>query len=240
MAIGMQQIVALLDIDFGSLPVQDRDMIEATIGSPSVDTGSLAFLYSLVEKIKPKPMLEVGLATGSSASCHALAASGSLERFHIIDPMQTIPFQNTGLKNVKKCLGDNLSMLRFHEESSHFVMPRMAKAQMSFDYIFIDGDHRHDATMVDVFFADHLLEIGGLLVIDDRVWPMVGAVVDFMKQNYRHYECILDHPRLSVFIKKSEDKRDWFDFWYFEVPENPKMYAKIDEYRLNREQKGSR
>ena len=38
-----------------------------------------------------------------------------------------------------------------------------------FDFIFIDGWHTFDYTLVDMFYADRLLRIGGYLLIDDAL-----------------------------------------------------------------------
>ena len=238
---GMVQMIDVSEIakvsEFATLPDHVRSFLTGTQTGPSVDNQSLAFLYNFVQAVKPRYALEIGLANGSSASCHALASQESLERFDIIDPLQKSGFRNAGLEAVKQSLGSNVGRLRFHEDYSHLVLPKLVAAQMKYDYIFIDGDHRFDATMVDVFFANALLEVGGYLIMDDRPWPMVGGVVSFMTENYRHFTGDLSHPRLSVFKKTREDDRSWFDFWRFEVPRNEALEQRIRQLQSERDPK---
>lgn len=222
---------------FSDIPETIRDQLLNTLGRPSVDKDGLAFLFGLVSEIRPENMLEIGLATGSSATCHGLAAGSDLQRFDVIDPLQLSAFRNAGFDNVQRAMGANASRLFFHEESSHLKLAELSREGRLYDYIFIDGDHRFDATMVDVFFADKLLKTGGHLVLDDRAWPMVGAVVNFMVENYHHYEVNLSNKRLSVFRKTAEDTREWFDFWRFSVPQSSTFEAKIVEFQQERDAK---
>ncbi|MEM8540462.1 MAG: class I SAM-dependent methyltransferase [Pseudomonadota bacterium] len=212
---------------FEEIDARHQEVLKSTITESSVDLKSLAYLYSLIKTVRPKNMLEIGLATGSSATCHALAALPTLSRFDIIDPMQGTLFDNVGLKNVRAVLSNSQEKLFFHLLPSYVAMTQLIETQIQYDYIFIDGDHRFDATMVDVFLADKLLKVGGYVVIDDRPWPMIGGVIAFMRENYRHMQADLRHPRLSTFRKLDIDRRQWFDFWHFNVPQDQQMQDKI-------------
>lgn len=218
-------------LSFHDLPEIHQELLRKSTAGPSVDLNTAAFLYGLTRSEEPRTMLEIGLATGTSATAHALGAQHSLVRFDIVDPLQTQDFNGRGLSQVRRALEPFTDKVVFHEKPSHMAMAQLLAAGMSYDYIFIDGDHRLDATLVDAFFANLLLKVGGRLVIDDRIWPMIGTVVEFLVTNYRHMTADLSHPRISVFHKTHEDQREWFDYWDFDVPKNAEMMDKIDKYR---------
>ena len=68
-------------------------------------------------------------------------------------------------------------------------MPRLYKAGEKYDFIFIDGDHRFEAAMLDFYYCDKMLPVGGIMVIDDTDWPSVWRVVNFARR-HRNYEWV--------------------------------------------------
>jgi hypothetical protein len=71
---------------------------------------------------------------------------------------------------------------------SEFALPRLLEEQEGqFDFVFIDGWHTFDHTLLDCFYATRLLRVGGYLAIDDANWPSIRRVVGFLK-NYPCYE----------------------------------------------------
>jgi predicted O-methyltransferase YrrM len=98
------------------------------------------------------------------------------------------------------------------EIKSEFALPRiLEQGEGSFDFIFIDGWHTFDHTLLDCFYATRLLRVGGYLAIDDVIFPAVRRVVDFVL-NYPCYELFRSlgtDLRMVVLKKISEDRRDW-------------------------------
>jgi predicted O-methyltransferase YrrM len=142
-------------------------------------------LYHLVRAVKPGATLEVGTAFGVSTLflCQALR-DNEKGRHTAIDPFQS-HFKYLGLHNVKQAgLGD---LLTFIEEPSQVALARLVSEKKAFDVIFIDGAHVFDAVLVDFFFADQLLPVGGLLIFDDLWMPAVRKVLNFILTN-RAYE----------------------------------------------------
>ena len=133
-------------------------------------------------------MLEIGLANGVSALFigEALAGGGT---HVVIDPMQSSLWNNAGLDNLRRA---GLS-IEFHETGSELALPRFAEEGRAFDLVFIDGFHTFDHAMVDVFYATRLLDIGGVLVLDDAHWPSIAKLNGYVSR----YPCYrrLEGPR---------------------------------------------
>jgi predicted O-methyltransferase YrrM len=120
--------------------------------------------------------LEVGCAYGISALSICGAVEGRPGAMHtIIDPFQDIDFESAGIANLQR---EGLNCFELIPEGSEFVLPRLAQQQTgSFDFVFIDGFHTFDHTMIDCFYATRLLKVGGLLVIDDASFLSVAKAI---------------------------------------------------------------
>jgi predicted O-methyltransferase YrrM len=141
-------------------------------------------LYKLVRDLDARRTLEVGMAWGLATLffCQAHKDAGHAMPAHTaIDPFQTQSFHGMGRHNVRAAgLGE---MLTFLEESSHSALPRMAAEGRQFDLVFVDGSHLFDAAVVDFFFADRLIPVGGHLVFDDLWLPSVRKLLGFVLAN---------------------------------------------------------
>jgi predicted O-methyltransferase YrrM len=146
-----------------------------------------AFIYSIIQDDPAiRRTLEVGCAFGLS-SLHICAAIRDREgaSHTIIDPFQNTQWDAVGIKNLETAGIDFFKLL---ETKSEFALPQLLeKHEDQFDFIFIDGWHTFDHTLLDCFYATRLLRIGGVLTIDDVSFPSVRRVVDFLR-NYPCYE----------------------------------------------------
>jgi len=69
------------------------------------------------------------------------------------------------------------------------VLPRLAVAGTRIQFAFIDGWHTFDHTLVDFFFVDRMLDVGGIVVIDDVGYPSIRRLCHFVLSN-REYTTI--------------------------------------------------
>jgi predicted O-methyltransferase YrrM len=98
-----------------------------------------------------------------------------------IDPFQEKRFKAIGLLNVERA---NLKdLLRFHQATSDEVLPQLCTQNERFDFAFIDGSHLFDFALVDFFYIDKLLNVGGHVAFDDLWIPGVRKVVSFILRN---------------------------------------------------------
>jgi len=124
--------------------------------------------------------LEVGCAYGLSSLHICMALCGRKGVSHtIVDPFQNSDWDGAGVLNLKKSGIDFFTLI---ESKSEFVLPRLLENnEGQYDFIFIDGWHTFDHTLLDCFYATRLLRTGGFLMIDDASWPSVKRVVNYLK-----------------------------------------------------------
>lgn len=130
--------------------------------------------------------LEVGFAYGLSSLYICAALQGRSGASHtIIDPFQKTTWHGIGIKHLEEAEIDFFCHI---EAKSEFALPQLlAENERKFDFIFIDGLHTFDHTLLDCFYANRLLRVGGYLAIDDVSLSSVRRVVDFFK-SYPCYE----------------------------------------------------
>ncbi|MFQ5963460.1 MAG: class I SAM-dependent methyltransferase [Candidatus Scalinduaceae bacterium] len=130
--------------------------------------------------------LEVGCGYGLSSLFICLATRERAGASHtIIDPFQKTLFDGAGIRNLEEAGIDYFHLI---EVKSEFALPRLLEEKEGeFDFIFIDGFHTFDHTLLDCFYGTRLLRVGGYLAIDDVSFPSIKRVVDFLK-NYPCYE----------------------------------------------------
>jgi predicted O-methyltransferase YrrM len=176
-----------------------------------VDHEEGALLFNTIrDDISIVKTLEVGCAFGLS-SLHICKALQSRTRAShtIIDPFQTTQWDGVGVKHLEEA---GIRFFNLVEVKSEFALPRiLEQGEGRFDFIFIDGWHTFDHTLLDCFYATRLLRVGGYLAIDDVIFPAVRRVVDFVL-NYPCYELFRSlgtDLRMVVLKKISEDRRNW-------------------------------
>lgn len=149
----------------------------------NVDQQEGRFLFDLITSNSSiEKTLEIGCAYGLSSLhiCAALQARSSPEHW-ILDPFQNSQFQGIGIANLER---SNFDFFQLIEEPSEFALPRIAQEQSNtFDLVFIDGWHTFDHTLLDLFYANRLVKVGGYIVIDDCGMASVSKAVSYFS-NY--------------------------------------------------------
>jgi predicted O-methyltransferase YrrM len=177
------------------------------------------YMYDLIKLNNYKNCLEVGMANGISALyiCQALLETSGRGKGNLIsiDPYQSTQWKSIGMRNIK-----NAGLSAFHtlmEDKSLFAMPELigevyAGKREPFDFIFIDGMHLYDYTLVDFICASLLLRVGGVIIIDDYRHKAVTDVCNYLDKNYLHYKIHADIPIKTVrmYEKIGEDDRVWY------------------------------
>jgi predicted O-methyltransferase YrrM len=169
-----------------------------------------ANITRIINKYKLKKCLEIGMAFGISAF-YILTAGKDISLISI-DPFQKDPNQwnSMGLKLIKKM---GLSQQHhFIEELSYIALPKLLSTygKNYFDFIFIDGWHTFDYTLIDFFYADKLLNKDGVILIDDALHEGVKKFVKYIETNYKNYTRIPTNNTQAAFMKIEEDSREWF------------------------------
>lgn len=105
----------------------------------------------------------------------------------IVDARQRLGSKGIGLYNLLEERYGDLGNL--YNGKSQYILPRLFEGEPSFEFALIDGAHTLDHTLIDFFFLDNMLRVGGILAIDDADWPGIRKVCDFIARN-RHYEVV--------------------------------------------------
>ncbi len=105
------------------------------------------------------------------------------EKYHAVEPRFA--------RNTAKL---NFPNLTTHKGFSTYELPKMLERGETYDLIYIDGSHTAWAVGVDLAYCAALLEVGGMMVLDDY-WhqeseiggPGVKQAVDHFHGVFRHY-----------------------------------------------------
>lgn len=173
------------------IPLSDGRKVTA---SSHIPRDECELLYRLIAESRATRAVEVGMAFGISSLCLCDALSqnadrtGSAAKLVVMDPAQNdAAWQGIGLKLVREAGFGGI--VEFHERPSQLVLPELVQQGVRTDLVFIDGWHTFDHTLVDFFFADQLLEPGGIVVFDDVGYQAINSVVRFVLSN-RSYELV--------------------------------------------------
>jgi predicted O-methyltransferase YrrM len=228
----------LMAIDWRELPAMrpfaEGTPMEAEDGSTRMPNScstpnNLAVLAHYFEAIKPQRTLEIGLAFGASATLmlamHERVGSGE---HHAVDPFQRRDWGGVALKHIEACgLAKRFTL---HEEMSALALPKLVQNKAKFGLIYVDGSHLFEEVLIDFYFSNLLLELGGVIAFDDSACGHVAKVVSFIRRT--HQGCyqeespyaiteprwpklkqfaatLFDRQQLTVFKKAAEPKRDW-------------------------------
>jgi predicted O-methyltransferase YrrM len=173
-------------------------------------------LYYLVIENKFTNVLEVGMANGLSSLyiCEALKKvkkeTGKSGKLISIDPFQSIQWKNAGITSIKKA-----KLKTYHkliEEMDYIAMPQLIEEDKKFDMVLIDGMHLFDYTILDLFYADILTKVGGVICLDDIKHKGTGKAYDYVVKNYKHWKLIpntIANKTMATFLKIKEDNRYW-------------------------------
>jgi predicted O-methyltransferase YrrM len=145
-------------------------------------------LYRAVRRSMPRLVVEVGMAHGVSslAILTALRDNGNGGRLISIDPFQRTDWRGIGLANVQQAgLADAHQLV---EEPDYFALPDLLRRGTEVDFAYIDGWHTFDYTLLDFWYLDRMLPVGGIVVFNDCGLRAVHRVIRFVLSHRRYEE----------------------------------------------------
>ena len=161
--------------------------------------------------------IEVGLGYGISALhiCEGLLLNGDPAARHVVlDPSQSTRFADCGLQVLEDAGVRHL--VEHHAEFSEIALPQFLKEGRSFDLGFVDGNHRFDAVVLDLFYLGRLVRRGGVVALDDYNLRGIRRAVSFFVSNlgWTVEETIGDY---AVVLRTAlePDKREYWHFVEF-------------------------
>jgi len=163
------------------------------------------FLQSILREIRPRVSLEIGVAFGISSMfiCEVLQELGALKHICIdVGPLTKKGSEEPdryglGLLNLERCGYGKL--IEAHELPSEIALPELLRRGQKVDFVFVDGWHTFDHCLLDFFYANRLLNVGGAIVLHDTDGPAVKKMVRYACR-YPAYRRLGDVRRPRVFF----------------------------------------
>lgn len=142
-------------------------------------------LYRTVLSSQPEICVEIGMAYALS-SLAILTALAELGRGRLIsiDPNQSTQWAWGGMEAVKRAGFDEYHQLI--EKPSFLALPELLKRQITVDFAYIDGWHTFDYILLDFFYLDKMLPVGGVVAFNDCGLRSTDRVLRFL-QSHRKY-----------------------------------------------------
>jgi predicted O-methyltransferase YrrM len=193
--------IELLDEIFNNRTVYDLEGNSYDLGS-NVDIEEGEFLRRIIKENNSTDTIEIGCAYGISSLNICAALTGNKDSSHtIIDPFQSTRWKNIGKSHLDKAGIDFYEVI---EKPSEIALPHLLSSGKKYDFGFIDGWHTFDHTLIDFFYLNRLVKVGGVIVIDDVNWRSINKCLRYIL-NYPSYE-IIGNVDLNI-----SSKRKYFD-----------------------------
>ncbi len=189
-------------LDVGEFEDPDGQLIKVRANIPREEG---EFLRQIVQAANPTVSIEIGLAYGVSAMfiCDALQKTPAT-RHIVIDPYQQTATWGfgAGLANLKKAGHEDI--VEFHAADSQHVLPKLDTSGLEVDFAFIDGGHTFDHCLIDFFYIDRMLRVGGIVAFDDSNWPPIARVIRFIlaNRNYRVHAALAPARRRNTSLQR--------------------------------------
>jgi len=145
-------------------------------------------LYRAVLRKRPTTMLEIGMADGA-ASLAILSALSHLDgerQLISIDPNQSTQWRNAGVNNVKA--NGFASLHRLIEAPDYLALPDLLRQKLALDAAYVDGWHTFDYVLLDFFYIDKLLPVGGIVGFNDSGWRAIRRALRFVATHRKYTE----------------------------------------------------
>ena len=76
--------------------------------------------------------------------------------------------------------------MRFYEAPSHLQLPKLLDTGTRIDFAFLDGQHLFDYVLLECFYVDLMLPVGGVVALDDPWMDSVRKAAVFLVRNRRY------------------------------------------------------
>lgn len=190
-------------------------------------------LHRTVLATSPTEVVEIGMACGASslAILTALDELGGERRLRSVDPWQLRHYGRAGVHAVERAgFGGRHELVA---RPDHLALPQLEEAGLRIQFAYVDGLHTFDRTLLDFFYLDRLLDVGGVIAFNDAALPAVHRVTRFVTRHRRYEEVdvglpdryltssvrtsvgrmLLRRPKRDRYFRKVETWEPRFDYW---------------------------
>lgn len=152
------------------------------------------FIQEMFDLAKVKQSLEVGLAYGISTLwiLEKHRQKQSAPKSHIV--IEPFPWGNTALHNIKKEGLENF--IEIKNELSDKVLTQLYLDKKNIQFAYVDTTKVFDVVLQDFYFIDKILDVNGIVIIDDCDTPGINKVVRFIN-TLPHYVIVGRHAKVK-------------------------------------------
>jgi predicted O-methyltransferase YrrM len=222
---GQGMVEAVIERLTATRAVVDRHDHEHALFPVAITPAEGQALRGWIERERATNTAEIGLAY-AFATLHIVDgllanASGARTVSHTaVDPFQTSSFAGLGRQHLAEA--GVADLVEVHEEESQLVLPRMVAEGRSFDFAFVDGNHRFDRVFLDLVYLGRLLRPGAVAFVDDVQLPAIGRATEFFtsNRNWKVEERSAADPEHQWVVLRTPmepDDRGFADFCDFSV-----------------------
>jgi hypothetical protein len=81
------------------------------------------------------------------------------------------------------------------EKPSHAALPALLDKGHRIDFAYIDGNHMFDYALLDFFYLDKMLNVGGVIGFNDCGWQSIHHVLRFVGTHRKYKELETGLPK---------------------------------------------
>ena len=157
-------IITVTDLGAGSHLNKNRTKKVSQIAKNALKSPRLAkLIYRLAKNTNPKSAIELGTCLGITTA-YLAATSADTEVISIEGCPQTAEVAKKNFEDL------NLENIELHVGNFDLILPDIIAKQPSLDFVYIDGNHRKDATLNYFNWCLPKINEDSLLIFDDIYW----------------------------------------------------------------------
>ncbi|WP_316737723.1 class I SAM-dependent methyltransferase [Pedobacter aquatilis] len=177
--------ITVTDLGAGSHLNKNRIKKVSQIAKNALKSPRLAkLIYRLAQNTQPKTAIELGTCLGIT-SAYLSAANPDAQIITIEGCPQTAGVASNNFKDL------DLNNIELHVGNFDLILPDIIENQPTLDFVYIDGNHRKDATLNYFKWCLPKVTENSLLIFDDIYWSKG------MKEAWTE---IKNHPDVTVTI----------------------------------------
>jgi predicted O-methyltransferase YrrM len=140
--------------------------------------GQCEYLQNLIRENGFTDSLEIGFAYGMSTLAIVEEIAKRNGRHTVIDKFQVTDWGGNGLDLVQQAGYE--PNLTFVDKYCYEVLPQLMQNGLKIDFAYIDSTKQFDWLLVDFFYIDKLLKVGGIVVFDDVAFPSIRKLLRYL------------------------------------------------------------